>query len=67
MKFVPKGPIYNIPALIQIMGWCRSDSKPLSEPMMVYWCIYVSLGLSELTRLPKPGFLLAGKFDMDFY
>ena len=35
LKFVPKGPINNIPALVQIMAWCRSGNKPLSEPMMV--------------------------------
>ena len=35
LKFVPKGPIYNNPALVQIMAWCRSGNKPLSEPMMV--------------------------------
>ena len=34
LKFVPKGPIYNIPALIQIMAWRRPGNKPLSEPMM---------------------------------
>ena len=36
MKFVPKGPINNIPALVQIMAWRRSGDKPLSEPMMVH-------------------------------
>ena len=35
LKFVPKGPINNNPALVQIMAWRRSDDKPLSEPMMV--------------------------------
>ena len=34
LKFVPKGPINNIPALVQIMAWRRSGDKPLSEPMM---------------------------------
>ena len=34
-KFVPKGPIKNIPALVQIMAWRRPGAKPLSEPMMV--------------------------------
>ena len=29
------GQINNIPALVQIMAWCRSGNKPLSEPMMV--------------------------------
>ena len=44
LKFVPKGPINNIPALVQIMAWRQSGDKPLSEPMMViYWRIYVSL------------------------
>ena len=35
LKFVPKGPINNKPALVQIMAWRRSGDKPLSEPMMV--------------------------------
>ena len=35
LKFVPKGPINNIPALVQIMAWRRSGDKPLSEPMLV--------------------------------
>ena len=34
LKFVPKGPINNIPALVQIMAWRRKGDKPLSEPMM---------------------------------
>ena len=35
LKFVPRCPIDNIPALLQIMAWRRSGDKPLSEPMMV--------------------------------
>ena len=35
LKFVPKGPINNIPAMVQIMAWSRPGNKPLSEPMMV--------------------------------
>ena len=35
LKFVPKGPINNIPALVQIMAWSRPGDKPLSEPMTV--------------------------------
>ena len=34
LKFVPKGPINNIPALVQIMVWRRPGDKPLSEPVM---------------------------------
>ena len=35
LKFVPKGPINNIPALVEIMAWRRPGDKPLSGPMMV--------------------------------
>ena len=35
LKFVPKGPINNIPALVQIMAWRRPGDKPLYEPMML--------------------------------
>ena len=35
LKFVPKDPINNIPALVQIMAWHLAGDKPLSEPMMV--------------------------------
>ena len=36
LKLVPKGPINNIPALVQIMAWRRPGDKPLSEPMLVF-------------------------------
>ena len=35
LNFVPKGPMNNIPSLVQIMAWRRPGNKPLSEPMMV--------------------------------
>ena len=35
LKFVPKCPINNIQALVQIMAWRRPGDKPLSEPMMI--------------------------------
>ena len=50
LKFVAKGSINNILALVQIMAWHRSGDKPLSEPMMVYWRIYASLGLNEFNQ-----------------
>ena len=36
LKFVPRGPINNIPALVQMMAWRRPGDKPLSEPMLVF-------------------------------
>ena len=35
LKFVPRGPINNIPAWVQIMAWRRPGDKPLSESVMV--------------------------------
>ena len=35
LNFVPKGPINDIPAMVQIMAWRRRGDKPLSEPMMI--------------------------------
>ena len=50
LKFVPRDPIDNNTALVQIMAWRRTGDKPLSEPIMakVNWRIYASLGLNEL-------------------
>ena len=47
MKFVPKGPINKIPALVQIMAWCRPGNKPLSEPMMVSLPIHICITLPQ--------------------
>ena len=35
LQFLPRGPINNIPALVQIMVWPRPGDKPLFAPMMV--------------------------------
>ena len=50
LKFVPKGPINNSLALVQIMAWHQPGDKPLSEPMMVRLPTrHLSLGRNELT------------------
>ena len=41
LRFVPKGPINNIPALFQVIAWRRPGDKPLSEPMMVILLTHV--------------------------
>ena len=41
LKFVPKGPIITIPALVQIMAWQWPGDKPLSEPMMVSLLMHI--------------------------
>ena len=32
LKFVLKGPVNNIPSLVQIIAWHQPGDKPLSEP-----------------------------------
>ena len=34
LKLVPKGPIDNKPALVQVMAWRRTGDRPLPEPML---------------------------------
>ena len=41
LRIVPKGPINNIPALVQIMAWRLDGAKPLSEPMMVRLLMHI--------------------------
>ena len=34
LKLVPRSPIDNKPALVQVTAWCRTGDKPLPEPIM---------------------------------
>ena len=34
-KFVPRRPVDNKPALVQVMSWHRIGDKPLPEPTMI--------------------------------
>ena len=35
LKFIPNGPIYNVPALVEVIACCQPGDKSLSEPMMI--------------------------------
>ena len=60
LKFVPRRPIGNKPALVQVMAWCQTGDKPLPEPMLTQctdtwrkwnfseFDIYVAVGGDEL-------------------
>ena len=57
LKFNLKGPINNIPALVQIMTWQRSGDKPLSEPMMISLLTHICVTWPQWVNaklLPKP-------------
>ena len=43
LKFVPKGPINNIPVLVQIVAWRRQGAKLLSELMVVRSLTHISV------------------------
>ena len=49
LKCVPKYPTNNIPALIQIMAWCPSDNKPISEPMKVSFLTRICISWPQWT------------------
>ena len=53
LKFVPKVPINNIPALVQMLAWRRSGSKPLYEPMrtslLTYICVTRPQRVNDIT------------------
>ena len=34
LKYVPRSPIDNKPAMVHVMAWRRTGGKPLPEPMM---------------------------------
>ena len=41
LKFVPKGPINHITALVQIMAWRLPGAKRFSEPVVVRLSTYI--------------------------
>ena len=61
LKFVPRGPINNIPTLVQVMAWRRSGDKPLSEPMMVRLPTHICITQPQWVNLLAPG-----KFQFNF-
>ena len=50
LKFVPKGLINNLPALVQIMAWRRPGDRPLSEPMMVNLLMHICVARPQLVK-----------------
>ena len=52
LKFVPKVPINNIPALVQIMARRHPGDKLLSEPMMVNLLTHICVARPQLVNGP---------------
>ena len=62
LKFVPKGPINNIPTLVQIMAWPRPGNKPLSEPMMVSFLTHICVTQPQWVKMAFQILLLIKQF-----
>ena len=52
LKFVPKGLINNIPALVLIMAWRRPGDKPLSELMLVRSLTHICVTRPQWVKYP---------------
>ena len=60
LKFIPKGPIDNKPALVQVMAWHGTGNKPLPELMLTQsTCTYIKGILPKGPYLPCVG--MAGR------
>ena len=69
LKFVPWGPINNIPTLVHIMTWCRVGTKSLCEPMMVSLLMHICVtppqrGTPVLQRTPYILRYCSGQLDL---
>ena len=53
LKFVPRGPINNIPALVQIMAWRRQGDKPLSGPMIFRLLTHICVTRPQWVKCPQ--------------
>ena len=56
-QFIPKGPINNIPALVQIMAWRWPGDKPLSAPIMIILLTHIYVTRSQWFNHVSQGWL----------
>ena len=54
LKFVPQGPINNIPALVQTIAWRRPGDRPLSEPMIVSLLTHICVTRPQWVKTLSP-------------
>ena len=62
LKFVPKGPINNIPTLVQMMAWRRPGDKPLSGPMMVRLPTHICVTRPQWVKMLHLGMAIQTSF-----
>ena len=47
LNFAPKDPIDNKSALVQVMAWCQTGNKPLSEPMLTQFTEFIEVHMQH--------------------
>ena len=55
LKYVPKGPIVNKSTLVQVMAWCKTGHKPLTELMMTKFKMPHSVRKPQWVNSLAPG------------
>ena len=65
LKFVPRGPMNNIPALVLIMAWRRPGDKPLSEPMMASLLTHIWVTRPQWVKERVPGYCPSNEYHRD--
>ena len=58
LPLVPKGPVNNIPALVQIMAWRLPGNKPLSESMVISLLMHICFTRPQYVNLLTYGKLI---------
>ena len=64
LKFVPKGSINIIPALVQIMAWRHPGAEPLSEPVMVNLPTHICVTRPQCVKSPSSMLLLLFQWEV---
>ena len=64
LKFGPQGVIDNIPALVQIMAWCRPGNKPLSEPMIISLLMHLCVTWSQWVNVTLHIISMHGRYNL---
>ena len=65
LKFIPKGPMNDVPALVQTMAWCRPGDKLLSESMMFRLSTHICVPWPQWVNPSTPGEIFPGMHELD--
>ena len=63
LKLVPQSQI-NIPALVEIMAWCRPGAKPLSQPIMVSFLTHICIFQPQSDEISRPPYFIPNNHEV---